>query len=226
MPETQKVALIAGASGLVGSYCLQFLLQSEQYNKVIALVRHNLPVQHPKLEQLVVDFDQLNQYKSQLKADDVYCCLGTTIKQAGSNENFFKVDYAYVYQLAALTSANAASQFLLVSAMGADANSVIFYSKVKGQIENAVKTLTFRAIHIFQPSLLLGNRTEKRTGESMAQALMPKFSFLLVGGLRKYRPVAAADVAKAMVLTAQQNITGLHYYPSDKIIKEAQKVLL
>jgi len=220
MPETSKVALIAGASGMVGSDCLQLLMQSNRYSKVIAVVRTALPLQHPKLEQLVVNFNNLEQYQAQLIADDVYCCLGTTIKQAGSNENFFKVDYTYVYKLATITSANAATQFLLVTALGADANSVIFYSKVKGQIENAVKMLSFRAIHIFQPSLLLGNRSDKRTGESIAQMVMPKLQFLLIGGLRKYRPVPAQTVAKAMVQAAQQDATGHYYHPSDKILQE------
>jgi len=199
---------------------LQNLLQSNRYSKVVAVVRKTLPLQHPKLEQLIIDFNKLDQYQTQLKADDVYCCLGTTIKQAGSNENFFKVDYTYVYKLATITAANSAAQFLLITALGADASSVIFYSKVKGQIENAVKSLSFRAIHIFQPSLLLGNRTNKRTGESIAQTLMPKIDFLLVGGLRKYRSVPAEAVAKAMLHAAQQEATGLHYHPSDKILRD------
>ena len=222
-PKT-KVALLAGASGLVGSYCLRLLLQSSRYNKVIILVRKALPMQHPKLEQLVLDFDDLAKYRDQLKADDIYCCLGTTIKKAGSKENFYKVDYTYVYQLAAATASNQASQFLLVTALGADASSRIFYSKVKGQIEAAVQALPFRAIHIFQPSLLMGDRTEKRAGESLAQTIMPKLNFLLVGGLRKYRPVKAEDVAKAMVAAAKQDVLGLHFHPSDKIIQDAQEV--
>jgi uncharacterized protein YbjT (DUF2867 family) len=183
-------------------------------------------MQHPKLEQLVVDFDNLANYREQLKANDIYCCLGTTIKQAGSKENFYKVDYTYVMELAKMAAANQATQFLLVTALGADAHSRIFYSKVKGQIEAAVQALPFRAIHIFQPSLLMGNRKEKRAGESLAQIIMPKLNFLLVGGLRKYRPVQAEDVAQAMVMAAQQELLGLHVHPSDKIIQYTQEVKL
>jgi len=226
MEPNTKVALLAGASGLVGSSCLRLLLQSPLYIKVIILVRKALPVQHPKLEQLVLDFDNLANYRDQLKADDIYCCLGTTIKKAGSKENFYKVDYTYVYQLATITASNQATQFLFVTALGANANSSIFYSKVKGQIETSVQALPFRAIHIFQPSLLMGNRTEKRAGESLAQTIMPKLNFLLVGGLRKYRPVQAEAVAKAMLIAAQQDVLGLYFHPSHKIIQVAPEVKL
>jgi len=221
MVPSEKTALIVGASGLVGSFCLRLLLQSNRYEKVIAVGRKPLPMQHPRLRQLVVDFDILDTYKHSLIADDIYCALGTTIKEAGSKENFYKVDFTYVVQLAQITAANKANQFLVVSALGASAQSSVFYSRVKGQMEAAVKSMTFPGIHIFQPSLLLGPRQEKRLGESAASVVMQKMSFLLVGPLGKYKAVEAADVAKAMLYAALQDDTGIKIHSSEKIKQEA-----
>lgn len=222
MITSRKTALIAGASGLVGSFCLQLLLQSNRYSKVITIGRSKLPVQHPKLEQLMVDFNKLEDYRPNLMADDIYCCLGTTIKKAGSKENFYQVDYTYVVNLAAITSSNPGSQFLVVSSLGANANSGIFYSRVKGEMEHAIKALPFRSIHIFQPSLLLGPRSEKRLGEKLAQAILPKLNFLLSGPLRQYRAVPAEEVARAMLGAAQPDITGVHVHSSAQISKDAR----
>lgn len=226
MNTASKTALIAGATGLVGSFCLDLLLQSNRYAKVISVGRRQLHIQHPKLQQLVVDFDRLDNYKQSLIADDVYCCLGTTIKNAGSKENFYKVDFTYVVKLASLTATNFGSQFLVVSSLGADANSSIFYSKVKGQMENAVKPLSFLGVHIFRPSLLLGPRQEKRLGEKLAQLIMPKLSFLFVGPWRQYRPVPAVAVAQAMLYAAMQDGAGVQTHNSDKITQEAQALVL
>ncbi|MGV3589323.1 MAG: oxidoreductase [Adhaeribacter sp.] len=221
MTLPQKTALIAGASGLVGSYCLRLLLQSNRYDKVIAIGRKALPMQHPKLRQLIIDFNKLDTYKHSLIADDIYCCLGTTIKEAGSKENFYKVDHTYVVNLAAITSANFASQFLVVSSLGANANSPIFYSRVKGQMENTVKPLPFLGVHIFQPSLLLGPRQQKRLGEKIGAVLMKTVGFLLVGPLKKYKAIAAEDVAKAMLYAATQDGAGIKIHDSETIRKEA-----
>ncbi|GEO06715.1 oxidoreductase [Adhaeribacter aerolatus] len=221
MTLPQKTALIAGASGLVGSYCLQLLLQSNRYDKVIAVGRKTLPMQHPKLRQLIIDFNKLDTYKHSLIADDIYCTLGTTIKQAGSQENFYKIDYTYIVNLAAITAANFASQFLVVSSLGAKASSPIFYSRVKGQMENAVKPMPFLGVHIFQPSLLLGPRKEKRIGEKVAAVLMNTFGFLLAGPLKKYKAIAAEDVAKAMLYAATQDGAGIKIHNTDIIRKEA-----
>jgi uncharacterized protein YbjT (DUF2867 family) len=224
MTSPQKTALLVGASGLVGSFCLDILLQAHQYSKVISVGRKVLPVQHAKLQQLVIDFDQFAHHKQSLTADDIYCCLGTTIKKAGSRDNFYKVDFTYVTQLATMTSANYASQFLVVSSLGANADSTIFYSRVKGQMENAVKPLPFLAVHIFQPSLLLGPRQEKRMGEQVASVLMDAFKFAMIGPLQKYKPTAAEDVAKAMVYTALHEAPGVKTH-DPLLIKEQADLL-
>ena len=215
----QKTALIAGASGLIGSHLLPLLLASGRYEKVIAVGRRPVPVVHPKLEQRILDFDHLEDHRMSLIADDVYCCLGTTMRQAGSREAFYKVDYLYVVKLAALTAGNFASQLLLVSAMGADASARIYYNRVKGEMEEAVRQTPFRAIHLFRPSLLLGERETQRPGERAGAALLRLLNPLLRGPLRRYRAVAAGTVARAMLRAAEAETSGVQVYPSDEIAR-------
>ena len=217
-------ALIAGASGLVGGHCLRLLLESDRYSQVISIGRRDVPLIHPKLDQQVIDFNNLGKYTSELVADDIFCCLGTTIKQAGSKEAFYKVDYTYVTQLAKITAAKNATQFLVVSALGANSSSFIFYNKVKGEMEQFVKQQDFSAVHIFQPSLLLGERDDERAGEKLASKVMTPLSALMVGPLKKYRPIEAETVASAMVYTASLDQKGIYTYPSDAIARLGTKL--
>jgi uncharacterized protein YbjT (DUF2867 family) len=179
--------------------------------------RRPLPLVHPKLEQRVVDFDQLETHRLGLIADDVYCCLGTTIREAGSKDAFYKVDYLYVVKLAALTAANFAAQFMVVSALGADTASRFYYNRVKGDMEEAVKQAPFRAIHIFRPSLLLGNRSKQRLGEKIGAVLLGVLNPVLIGPLRNYRAVPAKAVAQAMLNAACQEGGGVRVFLSDEI---------
>jgi uncharacterized protein YbjT (DUF2867 family) len=213
----KKTALLAGATGLVGSALLPLLLASDRYAKVIVVGRHPVPIEHPKLVQVVTEFDQLEHERLRLIADDVYCCLGTTIRQAGSQEAFYKVDFLYVVRLAALTAANFAAQFLVVSALGATLDSRFYYSRVKGEMEEAVRQTPFRAIHIFRPSLLLGQRTKPRLGERLGAAVLALARPLLRGSWRKYRPVAAAAVAQAMLRAASDDGGGVRVHNSDML---------
>lgn len=212
----QKTALLIGATGLTGRYCLQLLLGNDSYSRVVVLSRKPFLIKHEKLEEHIIDFGQLPLYSSVIKADDVFCCLGTTMKQAKTKEAFYKVDFTYVLQLAEISAENGAAGFFMVSAMGANKQSKIFYNKVKGEIEEAVTKLPFRSIGIFRPSLLMGDRTEMRLGEKIAQIILPAISFLLP---EKYKPVLALSVAKAMVNTALQNREGIVVVESDEIQK-------
>lgn len=215
-----KTAIIAGASGLVGKLCLFQLLETDQYSRVTALVRKPLPLKHHKLHQLVVDFDHLNDCKDELFANDVFCCLGTTIKVAGSQENFKKVDYYYPLELAVLTKQNGADTFMLISAMGANKDSSIFYNKTKGEIEHAIDTLDFNSFGILRPSLLLGDRNEFRLGEQIASIVMRVFGWLMVGPLKKYKAIHAGTVAKAMVNIAQDSShSGMNIYKNDVLFR-------
>ncbi|WP_187263163.1 oxidoreductase [Pontibacter beigongshangensis] len=215
--QKTRTALIAGTSGLVGGHCLQLLLNSDRYDQVVSIGRRDVPVIHPKLDQKVIDFDELPKYKANLAADDVYCCLGTTIRKAGSKDAFQKVDLAYVKQLAELALSQGASQFLVVSAMGADDRALFFYNRVKGTMEKEVTGMGYDSVHIFRPSLLLGEREEQRTGEELASKVMRPLSNLLIGPLEKYKPIQGETVAKAMLHAAAQDKKGVHIYPSDDI---------
>lgn len=215
---TERIALVAGASGLVGSHCLARLLKAPEYTRVIAIGRRPLPHDDPKLEQRVVDFDRLGRTGVDFpQADDVFCCLGTTMKQAGSEAAFRQVDFTYVLSVASLSLGAHARQFLLVSSLGATPKSRIFYSRVKGETEAAVVALPFEGRQIFRPSILLGERREHRTGESVGLAVMRGTAFAMVGPLRKYRPIAAATVAEAMVRVALRAPHGVNVYESDEI---------
>ena len=213
----RKTALLAGATGLIGSKLLPLLLASERYSKVIVVGRRALPLTHPKLTQVVTDLDELHNVRLQLIADDVFCCLGTTMSQAGSKEAFYKVDFLYVVTLAALTAGNFAAQLLVVSSMGADADSRVYYSRVKGEMEAAVRQVPFRAIHIFRPSLLLGERAQPRLGERVGAVALRLLQPLLRGPLLKYRPVSAAVVAAAMLRAAEEDGGGVRVHLSDEL---------
>jgi len=212
-----KSALVLGASGLVGGHCLDLLLADPTYAQVRVLVRSPLPHQNAKLQQHLCDFTQLEKYADLIRAQEVFCCLGTTIKKAGSQAAFRQVDFEYPRAGAELAVRNGAEQFLLVTALGASARSSIFYNQVKGELEVAMQKLPFRALHIFRPSLLLGRRGEFRRGEKIGEVLMKPLSFLLRGSWRKYRPIFARAVATAMVNVAKMNLAGYHIYESDRM---------
>ncbi|GAB3580463.1 Rossmann-fold NAD(P)-binding domain-containing protein [Hymenobacter daeguensis] len=217
-----KTALLAGATGLIGSQLLPLLLASERYAKVIVVGRRAVPILHPKLVQVTTELDQLEAVRLRLIADDVYCCLGTTMAQAGSKEAFFKVDFLYVVQLAAVAAGNFASQLLVVSSMGADAESRIYYSRVKGEMEAAVRQTPFRAIHIFRPSLLLGERSQPRLGERIAAVLLRVLTPVMRGPLRQYRPVTGAAVAAAMLRAAEDDGGGIRVHESAELSGRSQ----
>jgi uncharacterized protein YbjT (DUF2867 family) len=208
----QKTALLAGATGLIGSQLLPLLLASERYAKVIVVGRRAVPTIHPKLVQVVTELDKLEEVRLKLIADDIFCCLGTTMAQAGSKEAFFKVDFLYVVQLAALAAGNFAAQFMVVSSMGAAADSRIYYSRVKGEMEAAVRQAPFRAVHIFRPSLLLGERAHPRLGERLGAGVLKLVRPLLRGPLQKYQPVSGAAVAAAMLHAAAADGSGVQVH--------------
>jgi len=201
----------------VGGHCLRLLLADDAWSQVVVLARRRLPASHPKLVARLVDFDRLGQLSGFPRVTDVFCALGTTIARAGSRPEFYKVDFTYVAETARLAAVSGARQFLLVSALGADPASNIFYSRVKGEGEEAVKKLPLAGIQIFRPSLLSGERTETRPLERLGVAVFSALSFAMVGPLRRYRPVAAADVARAMLEVARRETPGVHVYDPDRI---------
>lgn len=217
--EGKKTAILFGGSGLVGGYCLDLLLDSPIYEKVLCFGRSKLNRKHRKLEQFIVDFDNLAKAKNLICGNDLFCTFGTTIKKAGSQEIFRKVDYEYPKEIATIASSNGVSQFILVSSVGADSKSKVFYSQVKGELEDAIKKLPFWGIHILRPSMLLGKREERRPLEKIGIIFFKGMDFLVGDLLGKYQPVKAEDVAKAMVMEAQNLEGGINRLTSDAMVE-------
>lgn len=212
-PET-RTALLAGGSGLVGRNLLSSLLDSGYYGKVISLGRRTLPVSHERLTQVTGGFDEL---PASLYADDYFCCLGTTIKRAGSKAEFRKVDLEYPLALARVAKANN-GRFFVVTALGSNPDSLFFYNQVKGQLEQELRRLQLRELHIFRPSLLVGKREEPRFGERAAMTVANLFPFLFSGPFRAYRPIPASLVGQAMLKAALTELPGLHVHDSEDML--------
>ncbi len=214
-----KKAIIIGASGLIGSKLLSVLLHEPAYTEVITLVRKSLNTYHPKLKEIITDFSNLSEIKEHIKADVIFCCIGTTRAKTPDLSNYRKIDHDIPIEIGKIAVENQVKQYHLVSALGANAQSSNFYSKIKGETEDDLKALNIPAIHIYQPSLLRGQRKEKRVGEKIALVLMQAIDPLLVGSLKKYRSIKTSVIALAMYQQSLKEDQGIFTYPSD-IIKE------
>ena len=217
----EKTALIAGATGLVGGHLLKLLLADPQYGKVVAVTRRRLEgVSSPKLDELIVDFDALDKSLAQknIPVDDAYCALGTTIKTAGSQDAFRKVDHDYVVAFAKAAKARGAKRLMLVSSIGADPASSVFYSRVKGETEQALGALGFEALHIFRPGLLIGERAETRPVESIGKLVSPMLDAMMLGPMRVYRSMRAENVARAMRAAASTATSGRQIHTYDQMM--------
>ncbi len=220
-----KIAIVAGTTGLIGSQLIELILQDNYYDRVVTLSRKPLKISNFKLarqsslnaggfQNLVVDFDKLQEFSGQMKGDDVFCCLGTTIKVAGSREAFRKVDHDYPVALASVTKSQGATQFLIVTAMGANKGSSIFYNRVKGEVQEDLMKIGFEVTHIFQPSMLRGPRLEKRSGEEIGQSVMRVLGFLIP---KKYKIIESVKVARAMLAIAKLRQAGTKIHDSAKL---------
>jgi uncharacterized protein YbjT (DUF2867 family) len=211
-----KTAVIAGYTGLVGRHLLDLLLASDQYNKVIAVGRRALSIDNPKLEFQIVNFDKLSLSG---QVDDVFCCLGTTMKKAGSKEKFRIVDFQFPLNLALEAKNKGAKSFILVTANGANKNSIFFYNRVKGEAEEAIEQLKFDKLEIVRPSLLLGDRKESRFLEDVGQAVARAVGVLFVGPLQNVKGISAKTVARAMIYLANDGIMGHRIHRSGELHK-------
>jgi uncharacterized protein YbjT (DUF2867 family) len=217
----QRSALVAGGTGLVGSLCVEWLLADAVYSSVITIVRRPPIFSPPKLDPQVVDFDKLSDFPVRA-VDQVFCALGTTIRKAGSQDAFRKVDYEYALKLAGWAVRAGATQFCVVSSVGANSKSSNFYLRVKGEMEDAISALPFQGVHIFRPSFLMGSRAERRPGEAAGIRIARAAQFAMVGSWRRYRPVEAMTVAAAMVSAAQKGTPGKNVYHHDEIVAMAK----
>jgi uncharacterized protein YbjT (DUF2867 family) len=213
-----RQAILLGASGLVGGHCLQALVAAPGYSRIVVINRRELPVATlPRVVQRIADFDKLDE-NNFLGGGDIFCALGTTIRKAGSQPAFRRVDFDYPLAAARLAREADAKQFLLVSSVGADADSGNFYLRTKGELEQEMGKLGFPAVHILRPSLLLGRREEFRLGERVVQAIAPALNAVMLGGLRRYRAIAGATVGKAMVAAARKPGDGVFVHEYDAIV--------
>lgn len=216
-----RSAVLLGASGLVGGFCLQSLLADSSFARITLLNRRELKVSpNPRLTQKIVNFEQFTADHF-AGVDSVFCALGTTIAKAGSQEAFIRVDAGYPLAAARAARQAGARQFLLVSSVGANPRAGTFYLRVKGELEQELGKLGFNALHIFRPSLLLGRREDFRFGERIMTALAPALTLFLMGGLRKYRAMSAEAVGKAMASASRSDRQGVSVYHYDEIVKLA-----
>lgn len=217
-----KVAVIFGASGLIGNCCLRRLLVHQAYEKVISIGRGPIKASHPKLIHYEVDMSHSDNYRHLMRGDDLFMAMGTTMKKAGSKEAFFAIDHDLLFNIAKTGSLQNINQLIFVSSIGADSRSLIYYLKVKGQLEDDVRRLPYWGVHIMRPSVLLGHRKEKRFAEDIAGRFskgLQYFSGSIIGDLA---PIDADDVAKAMVQAAQGLRQGTHIHHGSEIVKLAK----
>ena len=223
MGSPTRSALVLGATGLCGGHLVDLLLEHAGFDPVVTLTRRALTRHHPKLRAHVVDFADPTSLTEHLQVDVVFCCLGTTIKKAGSQAAFRAADLELPLALAREARAAGVRQLIVVSSIGANPRSRIFYSRVKGELEAALSGLGFPSLTLLRPSILLGRRAESRPGEAVGQAVLGPLAPLFVGPLRRYRPIAALDVARAMRTLALDPRAGMCVVESDEIWRLAQR---
>lgn len=217
----QQIAVVIGATGLVGNFVVEELLKDPSFKKIRILVRRPLEITHPKLEVQMVAFNNMDDYTQKFgEGDVIFCCIGTTNKKVkGDKATYSAIDVDIPVNAAGIGISKKFKKYLVVSAIGANESSSNFYLKLKGKMENKLKQFPFERISIFRPSILLGNRKETRPGEKMMQGVLKIVSLLLVGPLRKYRAIDASDVAKAMINQSKKNGQGIHIFEYPDMIR-------
>ena len=215
-----KTAILLGATGLTGNLLLQQLLKDDDFQKIILFSRSSVKLQHPKLEEHLIDLFQLKNYKEQFHADVVFCCVGTTQKKTPDSETYRKVDFGIPVTAAKLAKQNNIPKMIVVSAIGADKNSRFFYNKTKGEMEEAVLAEKISETYILRPSLIDGNREESRPFELAWKKVMRLANFIMIGPLKKYRSIQIETIASAMQILSKNN------YPKSIIESEEIKEIV
>lgn len=210
-----KTAIVIGATGLVGSEVLELLLKDEHYQKVKVFHRRSTEISHPKLEENIIDFEKIEEWRDLIIGDELYSALGTTVKKAGSQEAQYTIDFTYQYETAKAAAENGVKKYSLVSSAGANYRSRLFYSRLKGELDNAVKELSFEVTTILRPSILDGDRNEIRPGEKFG-LLMARL-FTKIPGLKKYRPILGKKVAQGMINSLHKCPPGYHVFELGEI---------
>lgn len=213
----KKTALVIGSTGLVGKKLVKQLCSDADYSAIYALVRSKSAFIDDKLTEIIVNFDQLENTIGLPEINHIYCCLGTTIKKAGTHNNFKKVDYEYILSTSKLGLSRGATKMLVVSALGANSKSTIFYNRVKGEMEEALMSLNFESVHIFRPSMLGGHRNEFRLGEKIGSFFLKLFGWMLIGKAKRYKIIEDYKVAKAMIKASKDTKKGVIIIESEEM---------
>ncbi len=213
-----RTAIVAGATGLIGRELVQKLIASDEYRVIYLISRRESGLRHPKIKEVLTGFDLISQLNIAETIDDAFCTLGTTMKQAGSREQFKKVDYQYVLAFADFTKRLGVSKFLVISSMGADPKSGVFYNMVKGMTEEALKEMGFKNLVILRPSLLLGKRSESRFSEKIFGFIMKALNFLISDN---YKAIPGEKVAAFMVKMARTSIDSVSIIKSGEILRDS-----
>lgn len=216
MKTTDKTAIVLGATGLTGSLLVQRLLDDDRYETVKVFTRRSLGVEHQKLVEHQCDLLKLKNESEHFYGDEVYCCIGTTKAKTPNKEMYRKIDFGIPVTAAELCKKNNIDTYLVVSALGADANSRVFYNRIKGEMEDAVLEMGIKNIYLLQPSLIAGKRKEARPTEYIFKQLMKLLNIVLAGPLKKYQSIAPETIADALVLLANSDYK-MKRIPSDKI---------
>lgn len=216
----KKKAVVIGATGLVGRQLVKLMLKDDQYESILVIMRRPFDIKDPKIVELLIeDFDELSNYSSRMNGHDFYCALGTTRKKAGSKEAFLKVDVEYPLTFAEIARKQRNFQRLLVvSAVGANSSSPLFYNKAKGELEDKLQVLNLKSLKIFQPSLLLGDRKEFRLFEEVAKVMSNIASFFMIGSKKNVGAIRDVEVAKSMIKVAHQNEEGFRRIKPSQMI--------
>ena len=213
-----KKAIVIGGTGMVGLQLVKQLIEDEKYDEIISLVRHSSGIGNPKLQEKIINFDQPESWSNLVTGDVLFSTLGTTIAQAKTKDAQFKVDYTYQFIVAETAAKNGVETYVLISSAGANSKSRVFYTNMKGKLEDAVRALSFKQITIIRPGQLAGNRAEKRKSEKIALSIM--YFINKLGLLKRYKPIQAYQVAQAMINAAENKNSGI--YSLDKVFELAK----
>ena len=217
-----KTALIFGSSGLIGNHLLDFILKDNYYQKIKLFVRSNIDIKDSRIEIIYDDFINIDNLKNSIVGDDCFFCIGTTKKDTPNKNEYRRIEYDIPVNIAKIAKLNSINSFYYVSSMGANSNVSNSYLKNKGEVEDELTKLNFNKLAILKPSLLLGNRKKFRLGEHIAQLIMTKLSFIFVGKMKKYKPIKAIDVVKAMI-NIIKNDYKINFFESDKLLELSKK---
>ena len=213
-----KTAAIFGSSGLIGKSILLKLLKSDNYSRVKAFVRSEIEIDHPKLDIIITDFSKLDEIEYLLNVDECYFCIGTTRRKTPRKTDYIKTEYELPIKIAEICKRNDIDKFIYISSLGANPNAASLYLKNKGKTENDLKNLKFKKLIIVRPSILVGERKENRIGEKLGLLIMNSLSILLMGKLKKYKPIKSTVVANSIFKIANKNIEK-EIFESDELVE-------